>query len=169
MPTWLIDRTRSRVGFSVKHMVIATIHGQFREYRGTIEFDPGDFTGARFSGEIDVGSIDTDNADRDGQLRANDFLAVRKYPHIRFHSERIEGARGQYRVTGALTVRGMTRPVQLETSVVPSGAGWKLSARGVVLRKDFGLDLGPLLNTAGLAVGEKVKLELDVVLTPAPT
>jgi polyisoprenoid-binding protein YceI len=165
MPTWLIDRARSRVGFSVKHLVIATIHGQFRDYRGTIELDPADFTRSRFEGEIEVASIDTANADRDAQLRTNDFLCVRQFPQLRFRSERIEPAgRGAYRVTGALTVRGTTRPIALEVSYKGDGASVRLSARGVLLRKDFGLELGPVLEAGGLAIGEKVKLEVEVTL-----
>jgi polyisoprenoid-binding protein YceI len=175
MPTWLIDHARSHVGFSVKHMVVATIRGRFREFRGTIDLDPADFPHARISGEIDVASLDTDNRDRDAQLRSNDFLAIARFPHIRFTSGKIVPAgRGAFRVFGALTVRGVTRDVALDVGLVlgrPAANGaatLQLTAQGTLLRRDFGLELGPLLETAGLAIGDKVKLELDVRLTAAP-
>src|ERR1019366_5095959 len=72
--TWSIDTVHSHVGFSVKHMMVATVRGQFKSYRGTLRLDPKDFTRSRFEGEIDVASVDTGNVDRDNHLRTNDFF-----------------------------------------------------------------------------------------------
>ena len=159
---WQIDQSRSHVGFSVKHMMIATIRGRFTSYRGNVRLDADDFTRSQFDGEIDVASIDTGNRDRDAELRANDFLNIARFPKVSFHSRSIERrGRDTYQVTGDLTVRGVTRPVSLEvaftgaTKPAPGKAVATLRARGTINRKDFGVNLSPLLETGGLAVGTR--------------
>jgi polyisoprenoid-binding protein YceI len=170
--SWLIDSVHSHVGFSVKHMMVATVRGQFKDYRGTFRLDTKDFTRSQFEGEIDVASVDTGNADRDNHLRTNDFFDVANHPKITFKSTRIElKDEGEYTVHGDITIRGITKPVALDveylgTSKNPYGktvAG--LSIRGSVNRKDFGVAFNALLETGGVAVGEKVKLELDIEAT----
>ncbi|AKV03355.1 hypothetical protein AKJ09_10018 [Labilithrix luteola] len=166
---WLIDSVHTHVGFSVKHMMVTTVRGQFKSYRGDVRLDPKDFTRSTFAGEIDVASIETGNADRDAHLRTNDFFDVQNHPKITFKSTSIE-AKGdsEYVVHGDLQIRGVTQPVALEveylgTSKNPYGktvAG--VSVRGTINRKDFGVSFNALLETGGVAVGEKVKLELDV-------
>lgn len=166
--TWLIDDVHTHVGFSVKHMMVSTVRGQFKSYRGTLELDPVEFTRSRFSGEIDVASIDTGSPDRDAHLRTNDFFDAANHPKITFASTRIEKKGDGYVVHGDLGIRGVTRPVALEveflgTSKNPYGktvAG--LSARGSINRKDFGVSFNALLETGGVAVSDKVKLEVDV-------
>ena len=88
--SWLIDTVHSHIGFSVKHMMVATARGQFKTYSGTLHLDAKDFTRSTFEGEIDVASIDTGNADRDNHLRNNDFFDVASHPKITFKSTRIE-------------------------------------------------------------------------------
>ena len=168
MTTWKLDSAHTQVNFSAKHMMVTTVRGQFKAYRGTLKLDPSDFARSRFEGEIDVASIDTGNPDRDAHLRANDFFDVASHPKITFKSTRIEPKDDAYVVHGDLTIRGVTRPVALDveflgTSKNPYGktvAG--LSVRGTVNRKDFGVSFNALLETGGVAVGEKVKLEVDV-------
>jgi polyisoprenoid-binding protein YceI len=166
---WLIDDVHTHIGFSVKHMMVTTVRGQFRKYSGTLELDTEDFTRSKFRGEIDVASIDTGVAQRDDHLRNNDFFDAPNHPKITFESTRIEKKEeGEFVVHGDLTIRGVTKEVALEvefhgTSKNPWGktvAGF--SARGTVNRKDFGVNFNALLETGGVAVGEKVKLELDV-------
>ncbi|MBI4957319.1 MAG: YceI family protein [Myxococcales bacterium] len=166
---WQLDDVHTHVGFSVKHMMVTTVRGQFKSYRGTLKLDPKDFTRSRFEGEIDVASIDTGNQQRDDHLRTNDFFDAPTHPKIRFASTRIEPkSEGEFVVHGELTIRGVTRPVALDvefhgTSKNPYGktvAG--LSARGTVNRKEFGVVYNALLETGGVAIGEKVKLEVDV-------
>jgi polyisoprenoid-binding protein YceI len=170
--SWNIDTVHSHVGFSVKHMMVATVRGQFKSYRATLRLDPKDFTRSRFEGEIDVASIDTGNVDRDNHLRTNDFFDAANHPKITFKSTRIEPkGDGEYAVSGDLTIRGVTRPVTLDvefhgTSKNPYGktvAG--LSARGAINRKDFGVSFNAVLETGGVAVADKVKLEVDVEAT----
>jgi polyisoprenoid-binding protein YceI len=166
---WQIDSVHTHVGFSVRHMMVTTVRGQFRTYRGKVNLDPKDFTRSTFEGEIDVASIDTGNGDRDNHLRTNDFFDAPNHPKIRFRSTRIE-AKGdnEYVVHGAITIRGVEKPVALQveylgTSKNPYGktvAG--LSARGTINRKDFGVNFNAVLETGGVAIADKVNLELDV-------
>jgi polyisoprenoid-binding protein YceI len=172
--SWLIDTVHTHVGFSVKHMMVTTVRGQFKDYSGKIALDPKDFTRSRFEGEIDVASIDTGNPDRDNHLRSNDFFDAPNHPRIAFKSTRIEDkGGGEYAIHGDLTIRGVTKPVELAaeyhgTSKNPWGktvAG--LSARTTINRKDFGVNFNAILETGGVAVGEKVKIEVDVEATYA--
>lgn len=170
--SWLIDTVHSHVGFSVKHMMVATVRGQFKDYRGTLRIDAKDFTKSTFEGEIDVASVDTGNADRDNHLRTNDFFDVANHPKITFKSTSIEAkGEGEYLVHGDIGIRGVVKPITLEveylgTSKNPYGktvAG--LAVRGTVNRKEFGVAFNAVLETGGVAVGEKVKLELDIEAT----
>jgi polyisoprenoid-binding protein YceI len=167
--SWLLDDVHTHVGFSVKHMMVTTVRGQFKKYGGTITLDPKDFTKSKFEGEIDVASIDTGNAQRDDHLRTNDFFDAPNHPKITFKSTKIDAkGENEFVVHGDLTIRGVTKPVALDvefhgTSKNPYGktvAG--LSVRGTINRKDFGVNFNALLETGGVAVGEKVKLEVDV-------
>ncbi|HVH44528.1 MAG TPA: YceI family protein [Labilithrix sp.] len=167
--SWQLDSIHTHVGFSVKHMMVTTVRGQFKSYRGDVRLDPANFTRSTFEGEIDVASIDTGNVDRDNHLRTSDFFDVANHPTIKFRSISIEAKdAGDYVVHGDLTIRGVTKRVALDveyhgTSKNPYGktvAG--LSVRGTINRKDFGVSFNAVLETGGVAVGEKVKLELDV-------
>lgn len=166
---WVIDNVHTHIGFSVKHMMVTTVRGQFRSYGGTLSLDASDFAKSKFEGEIEVASIDTGNADRDAHLRTGDFFDAANHPKITFASSRIEAkGDGEFVVHGDLTMRGVTKPVALDvefhgTSKNPYGktvAGF--GARGTVNRKDFGVSFNALLETGGVAVAEKVKIEIDV-------
>jgi polyisoprenoid-binding protein YceI len=165
---WTVDPVHSHVGFSVRHMMVTTVRGSFTSFRGTLDLDPDDFTKSRIEGEIDVESVDTKNADRDKHLRTGDFFDVANHPKITFRSTRIEPKGDGYVVHGDLTIRGVTQPVALEaeysgTSKNPYGqivAG--VSASGSINRRDFGVQYNALLETGGVAVSEKVKLEIEV-------
>jgi polyisoprenoid-binding protein YceI len=170
--SWQLDTVHSHVGFSVKHLMVATARGQFKSYSGTVKLDPKDFTKSVFEGEIDVASIDTNNADRDNHLRANDFFDVANHPKISFKSTSIEAkSEGEYVVHGDITIRGVTKPIALDAEFLgisksPYGhmvAG--ISVRGTLNRKDFGVNFNAVLETGGVALGEKVKLELDIEAT----
>jgi polyisoprenoid-binding protein YceI len=167
--SWTLDPIHTHVGFSVKHLMVSTVRGQFRNYSGTIEIDPADFTRSRFSGEIDVSSVDTGNPDRDKHLRTGDFFDVAAHPTMQWKSTAIEPrGEGEYVVHGELTMRGVTKPIALDVEFLGTSKGLHgktvagFSARGTVNRKDFGVNFNALLETGGVAVGEKVKLELDV-------
>jgi polyisoprenoid-binding protein YceI len=166
--SWTIDNVHTHIGFSVRHMMVTTVRGQFRDYRGAAVIDGADFTRSTFEGEIDVASIDTGNAQRDEHLRSSDFFEAPNHPKIRFKSSRIEHkGDGEYVVHGDLTIRGVTRPVALDVEFHGTSknlygqtvAG--LTARGTINRKEFGVNYNALLEAGGVAIGENVKLELE--------
>ena len=166
---WQIDASHSHVGFSVKHMMIATVRGEFKSYTGTLELDTNDVTQSVITGEIDVASIDTREEKRDEHLRSADFFDAATYPKMTFASRRIERLEGnEYRIVGDLTIRGITREVVLDAEYAgihkdPWGntrTGFSLS--GQIDRKDFGLSWNAALETGGVLVGEKIKLTLDI-------
>jgi len=168
--TWTLDAVHSHVGFSVKHMMVTTVRGQFRSYSGRLNLDANDFRNSKFEGEVEVASIDTGVGQRDDHLRNNDFFDAPNHPKITFKSTQVEAksATGEFIVRGDLTIRGVTKNVALDvefhgTSKNPYGktvAG--LSARGSINRKDFGVSFNALLETGGAVVGEKVNIEIDV-------
>lgn len=172
---WKIDPVHSHVSFSVKHMMVTTVHGKFGSYRGTVRLDPKDFARSTFEGEIDVASLDTGNVDRDNHLRTSDFFDAPTHPKITFKSTGIEPkGDGQYLVRGDLSIRGVTRPLALDvefhgTSKSPYGQTLTgISATGALNRKDFGVDFNAPLETGGVVVGEKVKLELEIEAIEVP-
>lgn len=165
---WTIDTLHTHVGFSVKHMMISTVRGQFKTYAGTFDLDPKDFTKSKFAGEVEVASVDTGVADRDNHLRTSDFFDVANHPKITFTSTSIEAkGEGEYAVTGDLTMRGVTKPV---TFAVEFGGVHKnpwgktvagVSAHATISRKEFGVAWGAVLETGGVVVGDKVKIEIE--------
>lgn len=168
---WVVDSAHTHVGFSVRHMMVTTVRGQFTKYSGTLDFDPQNFAATTIEGEIDVASVDTGNADRDNHLRNNDFFDVASHPKITFKSTKIVPKGDEYVVTGDLTIRGVTKSVDLDVEFAgvsknPYGqtvAGF--SAKGTVNRKDFGVSFNAVLETGGVAVAEKVKIEIEVEAT----
>ena len=165
---WTVDPVHSHVGFSVRHMMVTTVRGKFTAFSGTLDIDPSDFTKSKIHGEIDVSSIDTGNTDRDNHLRNNDFFDAPTHPKITFESTSIKPSGDNYIVEGNLTIRNTTKPVSIEveyagTSKNPYGqtvAG--VSGTATINRKDFGVNFNALLETGGVAVGDKVKLEIEV-------
>jgi len=172
--SFIIDQAHTQIGFAVKHMMVSTVRGQFRQYRGSVQIDPADFTQSRFEGEVDVASIDTGNAQRDDHLRTSDFFDAPNHPQITFRSSRVEPrSESEFVVHGDLTIRGVTKPIALDvefhgTSKNPLGktvAG--LTARSTINRRDFGVSYNAILEAGGVAVGEKVKLEIEAEFTAA--
>lgn len=166
MSTWNIDTVHSRVGFSVRHLMISTVRGQFKNYSGTFKIDPEDFTKSTFEVEIEVDSIDTNNAQRDGHLRTNDFFDAPNHPKITFKSTSIEEKRGDYLIHGELQIRGVTQAITLETefhgtSKMGDNLIAGLEARATVNRSEFGVSFNNLLEAGGVAISEKVKIEID--------
>jgi len=167
--TWTIDPVHSRLGFSVRHMMIAKVRGSFTDFSGeiTIADDPLQSTVAV---DVQLESIDTANDDRDNHLRTNDFFDVANHPTMTFRSTRVEADGDDYIVHGDLTIRGVTNPVALEvefdgTSKDPWGgtrAGF--SAETEINRKDWGMEWNTPLEAGGVMLGDKVKIEIDVQL-----
>jgi polyisoprenoid-binding protein YceI len=165
---WTVDPAHSSVGFEVRHMMIATVRGQFREFEGTIEAAE-DLRESRVHGKAYVASIDTGQPDRDAHLRSPEFFDAERWPEITFESTRIEHVEGGvFRVVGDLTIKDETREVSFATVVQGAGEDpWGnervgLEARAVINRNDFGLTWQQALARGGVLVGEDVTIVLDV-------
>jgi polyisoprenoid-binding protein YceI len=167
--SWTVDPNHTQVEFSAKHMGIMTVKGHITGVQAEIDFNEDDFTASSVEATIDPGTLTTNDERRDAHLKSPDFLDVEHFPTIAFRSTAIEhAAHDQYKMSGVLTIRGVTRPVSLD--VVYSGqakdpmgnmhAGF--SAYTTINRKDWGLNWNMALETGGLLVGEDVKLALEV-------
>ena len=166
---WNIDTAHSSIHFTVRHMVVAKVRGAFNRWQGSIELDEDDPSASKATARIEVASIDTREPKRDEHLRSADFFEVEKFPAITFESSQVEKRTGQtYRVTGALTIHGVTRPVEIDaellgTMVDPWGnRRIAFQAETSVRRKDFGLSWNQVLETGGLLVGDQIEISLDV-------
>ena len=167
--TYTVDPTHSRVGFVARHAMVSKVRGSFNDFEGGGHFDASDPTRSTLSLTIDAASIDTRNADRDAHLRSGDFFDVENFPTIAFTSTGIEAVDSStYTVTGDLTLKGVTRPVEFDveltgTAVDPWG-NTRLGLEGstVINRKDWGLSWNTALETGGVLVGEKVTLEVEI-------
>jgi len=163
------DLVHSSIGFWVRHLMVSKVHGRFSQWAGTLEFDEQHPGGSRVAVRIDAGSIDTREAPRDAHLRSPDFLDAEHFPHITFTSTGVERKSGaDLRVTGDLTIRGVTRPVQLDAEyagrVKDPWGGERLgfSARTTINRSDFGLTWNQLLEAGGVAVADKIEISLEI-------
>jgi len=167
---WSLDAGHSIVGFWVRHLMVSKIRGTFNSWSGTLEIDDQDPARCKVEVQIDSASVDTNEAQRDGHLRSADFLEVDKYPHITFHSTSVERAgAGRYRLCGDLTIRGVTRAVKIDVEdagrakhPVTGDIRAGFSARTSIQRADFGLTWNALLDAGGVAVSDKVEIDLEV-------
>lgn len=167
--TYQIDPSHSSANFSIKHMMIAKVHGGFEKMSGTFTYDPSNLGSSSVDVTIDVASINTREAQRDAHLRSADFFDVEKYPSITFKSTRIDKNGGDLKILGELTIHGVTRPVTLDVEG-PSeelkdpwgNAKIGASATTKISRKDFGLTWNAALEAGGLLVGDDVSISIDV-------
>lgn len=166
---WKVDAVHSNVQFKVKHLVVSTVTGAFKDFGGTIEFDPAKPAAAKVRAYAKVDSIDTGNGDRDKHLKSPDFFDAAKYPEIKFESGKVTSDGGdKYTVEGSLTMRGVTKPVKLDVTFGGAGknpqgndvAGFE--AVGKISRKDFGIVWNKALETGGVAVGDEVTMLINV-------
>jgi polyisoprenoid-binding protein YceI len=166
---WEIDSSHSSIHFSVRHMVVAKVRGQFTRWTGTIVAEDGDLGRALVNVVIDAASIETGVADRDAHLKSADFFDVARFPEITFTSKGSQWHNDEaLRLTGDLTIHGVTREVVLEVEYAgrtmdPWGnerAGF--SAKTGLDRKSFGLTWNQLLEAGGVLVGDRIALEIEV-------
>ena len=166
---YAIDPTHSRIGFVARHAMVTKVRGSFNEFDGSGYFDAEHPANSHVQLTIQTASIDTRNADRDAHLRSNDFFDMDTYPEITFVSTSVEPAGDEnYRVTGDLTIKGVTKPVTVDfeytgTAVDPYG-NQRIGLEGTttVNRKDWGVSWNAALEAGGVLVGEKVTLEFEV-------
>jgi polyisoprenoid-binding protein YceI len=166
---WEIDAAHSQATFAVKHMMISTVKGHFNVLSGSLHVDEQNPANSWVEAQVEVNSIDTRDANRDGHLRSPDFFDAEKYPVITFKSSKVEHVEDdEYKVTGDLTIRDITKPVVLKAEYSgqikdPQGntrAG--LTATGKIDRTEFGLTWNPVLESGGVMVSSDVKIEIDL-------
>jgi len=167
--TYVADPTHSRIGFVARHAMVTKVRGSFNDFEGAGRLDSGDPSRSSLSLSIGTASIDTRNDDRDAHLRSADFFDVETYPTITFASTQIDAVDdGTFRVTGDLTIKDVTRPVEFQveitgTAVDPWGnTRLGLEATAVVNRRDWGLTWNTALEAGGVLVGDKVTLEAEI-------
>jgi polyisoprenoid-binding protein YceI len=180
MPTsevvYELDPAHTYVGFSVRHMMVTQQRGQFHGVNGTLKLDRGDLSKSRVEAAIDVGTVDTNVAQRDEHLRSADFFDATHHPKMTFISRTVTRTPdGRLQIAGDLTIRGTTRPVVLDADPISEESRDPFgmikvgsSAATKISRKDFGLVWNALLETGGVAVGDEVKIVLDLQFQRKP-
>jgi polyisoprenoid-binding protein YceI len=170
--TWNVDPNHSRVGFVARHMMVTKVRGQFTDYTAdvTIGENPLD---SKVDVTLQMASVDTGNADRDGHLRTNDFFDIETYPTMTFRSTGIVADGDDYKLIGDLTVKDVTKSVEFDLEFEGLGADpWGGTRAGfeastVIDRTDFGVEFNAALETGGVLLGDKVTIELDIQLVKA--
>jgi len=172
MSAWNIDPAHSVAAFSVRHMMVTNVRGQFNNVTGTIKFDPSDIGNSSVEAKIEMSSLTTGNEKRDEHLRSADFFDAAQYPEITFKSTKVEPAGSNHgRITGELTIRGTTHTVSMEAEYLgpvksPEDLGGEttmgFSASLTIDREDFGVNWNVPLEGGGLVVGKEVRITLDV-------
>ena len=170
--TWQIDPNHAAAQFAVRHLAISTVRGAFTKLSGTVQLDDKDVSKSSVEVTIDATSVDTRVADRDKDLRSDHFFEVEKYPTITFKSTKVEQAgAGKLRVTGDLTIHGVTKPVVLDvdgpTPAVKDPWGNQRAAATAttkVNRQDFGVKWNAKMDNGGWVVGDDVEITIDVEL-----
>jgi polyisoprenoid-binding protein YceI len=165
--TWVIDPVHSEIGFSVRHLMVSKVKGSFKTFDGaiTVAENPLD---SKAEAHIDASSVDTRDENRDTHLRSSDFFETEKHPQISFVSTSVRPAGSDYVVAGDLTIRGVTRPVDVDVEfngVGPDPWGGQragFSASTEISRGDFGIEFNMPLDGGGVVVGDKVKITLEI-------
>ena len=163
--SYVIDPTHSRIGFSARHAVITKVRGAFNAFEGKGSVKDGQ---ASIEVTINADSIDTRQADRDGHLKSEDFFNVAAFPHIKFVSNSVKQVGEGFVVDGNLTIKDVTRPLTNEfayTGAATDPFGNKrvgLEGEAEINRPDFGLTWNAILETGGVLVSEKIKLEFEI-------
>lgn len=157
---WKLDPAHSEIEFKIKHMMISTVSGSFGEFDGRIESSDDHFKDAQFSFEAKINSINTNNDDRDGHLKSDDFFNAEKHPHLSFKSKSFDGEK----MVGDMTIKDVTKEVTLDVDFNgiaddqygQTKAGFE--ATGIINRKDFNLNWNTVTEAGKVVVSEKVKL-----------
>jgi polyisoprenoid-binding protein YceI len=170
---WAVDKVHSNVKFTVTHMAVSEVDGSFKIFDGTMEHSKADFSDAKVSFTIDVNSISTDNENRDGHLKGDDFFNAAQYPQIKFVSTSMKSMGGnKYQLGGNMTVRDVTKPVVFDVTyggVVNTGKGKKagFKAKTTINRFDYNLKWNRAMEAGGLVVGENVDVVINIELNEA--
>lgn len=166
---WAIDKSHTKIGFAVDHLVISEVEGYFRTFDGKVSSKGDDFQDATIEFSVEINSINTDNKDRDNHLKSDDFFNAEKYPKMTFKSTSFKKVKDKkYKLTGDLTIRNTTKRVDFDVTfngIVkdPWGntkAGFKIT--GELNRFDYGLKFNALTELGGAVVGEIVRLNINI-------
>ncbi|MBG9375141.1 YceI family protein [Panacibacter sp. DH6] len=169
MATYKVDPSHSEVTFKVKHLMITNVTGTFAKFDATLTADKEDFTDAKVTFEADIDSISTNNEQRDGHLKGDDFFNAEQFPKMTFESTAISKKNDEeYELDGNLTIRDITKPVKLDvayggTMTDPWGqtkAGFEIT--GKINRKEFGLKWTAVTEAGGIVVSDDVRLNVQV-------
>jgi polyisoprenoid-binding protein YceI len=171
--TWKVDPQHSAAQFSVRHLAISTVRGQFKNVTGTVTLDDSDITKSNVEVTIDTTTVDTGEAKRDGHLKSPDFFDVARYPTMAFRSKKVEQAgAGKLKVTGDLTIHGVTKEVILDvegpTASVKDPWGNQraaVTATTKINRLEFGVKWNATMDNGGVVVGDEVPITIDVEMT----
>ena len=174
--TWQLDPSHSRVGFSVTHMMISEVQGEFAGVTGTLDYEVGKLGALQLDVVVDMATVDTRSADRDAHLAKPDFLDVAAFPTMRFVSTRVDVKKdGSFDVVGKLTIKGVTREVTLAGKGLAAAVKdpWGntrvgATATGTINRKDFGVSYNQVLDAGGVMVGDTVTLSLAAEFVQKP-
>ena len=166
---YTIDTSHSRLGFSARHAMVTTVRGAFPTFEGTARIDTANPAASTVSLSIDVNSVDTGSADRDGHLRSGDFFDVETYPTMTFTSTQVEREDAStWLITGDLTIKGVTNsitvPFEFEGAATDPFGNLRVGFEGsvVINRKDYGVSWNAALEAGGVLVSEKITLEFEV-------
>ncbi|MGD0674442.1 MAG: YceI family protein [Polyangiaceae bacterium] len=168
LENWKIDTVHSTVGFTVRHLMVSKVHGLFTKWQGTLAFDEANVAASHVEVSIDVASVDTREPQRDAHLRSGDFFEAEKFPQMTFKSTKVQGTAAAFKVTGDLTLRGVTKSVVLDveyagrTAHPQMGERAGFSAHTSIMRKDFGVTYNQVLEAGGLALSEKVDITIEI-------
>jgi polyisoprenoid-binding protein YceI len=165
---YLLDNSHTEVGFSVKHLMITNVKGEFKSYDAEIDFDAKNMTFNKFNATVDTESIDTGIEKRDNHLRSDDFFLSEKYPKMTFEMTSYKANGDEGEMKGNLTIRGITKAVTLEVEDLSTIKDFQGNTRvgftlnGKINRMDYGLKWNKALELGGVAVSETVKIIIDV-------
>ncbi len=165
---WSLDKNHSGVSFVVRHLGLSNVRGRFDGFDATLDIGTS-LAEIAITADVDLSSVDTNNADRDAHLRSTDFFDTDQHPFMTFRSTSVTGSGENYELAGDLTIAGVTKPVTFDvdfngTEIFPGDqsthAGF--TATGTIRRSDFGIDFGIIAGAEKLMLGDKVKVELDM-------
>lgn len=172
--TWEIDPAHTTTGFTVRHMMVTNVHGDFSKVSGTVVYDPENLAASKADVTVDASSIDTHDPKRDAHLKSPDFFDVAKFPTLTFKSKKITKSNGGLKLTGDLTIHGVTKEVTFDVKGLsaplkdPFGTTrLGAEATATISRKDFGLLWNKALESGGVLVGDPVTITFDVSLKQA--
>lgn len=167
---WAIDPTHSEIEFKAKHLMITTVTGRFKEFSATVDSENNDFSDAQISFSAAIASISTGNEHRDGHLKSDDFFAADKFPTLTFNSTSFKNDGNDYKLTGDLTIRDITKQVTFDVEYSgiqndPYGntkTGFELT--GKIKRKEFGLLWDTVTEAGGIVVSDDIKIACNIQL-----